>query len=65
LTATALNTKWITDITSILTAEYWLYLYVVLNYYSSLVMGWFPSAARLPADRPSGPHARTATLMPF
>ena len=40
LTATAPNTKWVTDITYIRTAEHWLYLCVVLDLYSGLVVGW-------------------------
>ena len=39
-TATALNTKWVTDITYIRTAEHWLYLCIVLDLYSSVVVGW-------------------------
>lgn len=39
-TATAPNTKWVTDIIYIRTAEHWLYLCVVLNLYSGLVVGW-------------------------
>ena len=39
-TATASNTKWVTDITYIRTAEHWLYLCVVLDLYSGLVVGW-------------------------
>jgi putative transposase len=39
-TATAPNTKWVTDITYIRTAEHWLYLCVVLDLYSGLVVGW-------------------------
>jgi len=38
--ATASNTKWVTDITYIRTAEHWLYLCVVLDLYSGLVVGW-------------------------
>ena len=34
------NTKWVTDITYIWTAEHWLYLCVVLDLYSGLVVGW-------------------------
>jgi putative transposase len=34
------NTKWVTDITYIRTAEHWLYLCVVLDLYSGLVVGW-------------------------
>jgi len=39
-TAAAPNTKWVTDITYIRTAEHWLYLCVVLDLYSGLVVGW-------------------------
>ena len=38
--ATAPNTKWVTDITYIRTAEHWWYLCVVLDVYSGLVVGW-------------------------
>lgn len=34
------NTKWVTDITYIRTAEHWLYLCVVLDLHSKLVVGW-------------------------
>ena len=40
LTATAPNTKWVTDITYIRTAEHWLYLCIVLDLYSDVVVGW-------------------------
>ena len=39
-TASAPNTKWVTDITYIRTADRWLYLCVVLDLYSGLVVGW-------------------------
>ncbi len=39
-TATTSNTKWVTDITYIRTAEHWLYRCVVLALYSALVVGW-------------------------
>src|SRR6266700_1788976 len=39
-TATEPNTKWVTDITSLPTAQGWLYLAVVLDLYSRLVVGW-------------------------
>lgn len=39
-TATTPNTKWVTDITDIRTAEHWLYVCVVLDLYSGLVVGW-------------------------
>lgn len=38
--AQAPNTKWVTDITYIRTAEGWLYLCVVVDLYSKLVIGW-------------------------
>lgn len=38
--AQAPNTKWVTDITYIRTAEGWLYLCVVIDLYSKLVIGW-------------------------
>ena len=34
------NTKWATDITFIHTAESWLYLCIVLDLYSDIVVGW-------------------------
>lgn len=34
------NTKWVTDITYIRTGEGWLYLCVVVDLYSKLVVGW-------------------------
>jgi putative transposase len=39
-TAPAPNTKWVTDITYIRTAEHWLYLCIVLDLYSGVVVGW-------------------------
>jgi len=45
-TATAPNTKWVTDITYIRTAEHWLYLCVVLDLYSGLVVGWSMSSCQ-------------------
>ena len=36
-TVTALNQKWVSDITYLWTAEGWLYLAVVLDFYSRLV----------------------------
>jgi len=39
-TATSPNTKWVTDITAIPTAEGWLYLAVILDLFSRLVVGW-------------------------
>jgi putative transposase len=43
-TATIPNTKWVTDITYIRTAEHGLYLCIVLDLYSGLVVGWSMSA---------------------
>ena len=42
--AVAPNTKWVTDITYIRTAEHWLYLCIVLDLYSGLVVGWSMSS---------------------
>jgi len=39
-TATAPNTKWVTDITYIRTAEHWWYLCIVLDLYADVVVGW-------------------------
>ena len=39
-TATTPNSKWVSDITYISTAEGWLYLAVILDLYSRLVVGW-------------------------
>jgi putative transposase len=38
--AKAPNTKWVTDITAVWTAEGWLYVAVVLDLFSRLVVGW-------------------------
>lgn len=38
--ATAPNTKWGTDITYVRTAEHWLYLCIVLDLYSGMIVGW-------------------------
>lgn len=43
-TATAPNTKWVTDVTYVATAQGWLSLAVVLDLYSRLVVGWSMSA---------------------
>lgn len=43
-TAAAPNTKWMTDITYVRTAKYWLYLWGVLDLYSGLEVGWSMSA---------------------
>ena len=34
------NTKWVTDITYVRTAEHWLYLCVVIDLHSGIVVGW-------------------------
>src|SRR6266567_2409319 len=39
-TATRPNTKWVTDSTAVPTAEGWLYLAVVLDLFSRMVVGW-------------------------
>jgi len=43
-TAPAPNRKWLTDITVIWTAEGWLYLAVILDVYSRLIVGWAMAA---------------------
>lgn len=40
------NTKWVTDITQIRTAEGWLFLCVVIDLYSKLVIGWSMGATQ-------------------
>jgi putative transposase len=40
------NTKWVTDITYIRTAEGWLYLCVVIDLFSGKVVGWSMSATQ-------------------
>jgi putative transposase len=45
-TAPAPNRKWLTDITAIWTAQGWLYLAVVLDVYSRLIVGWAMAAHR-------------------
>lgn len=44
-TATEPNTKWVADITSIPTAQGWLYLAVILDLYSRAVVGWSMSSS--------------------
>lgn len=38
------NTKWVTDITYVRTVEHWLYLCVVIDLHSRIVVGWSMSA---------------------
>ena len=45
-TAPAPNRKWLTDITAVWTAEGWLYLAVVLDVSSRLVVGWAMASHR-------------------
>lgn len=45
-TTPAPNRKWLTDITAVWTAEGWLYLAVVLDVYSRLVVGWAMASHR-------------------
>ena len=40
------NTKWVTDITYVRTAEHWLYLCVVVDLYSGIVVGWSMSPSQ-------------------
>ena len=44
--APAPNGKWVTDITYVHTAEHWLYLCVVIDLYSRLIVGWSMSAVQ-------------------
>jgi putative transposase len=44
-TAPEPNKKWVSDITSIPTAQGWLYLAVILDLYSRIVVGWSMSAS--------------------
>lgn len=44
-TAAEPDKKWVTDITSIPTAQGWLYLAVILDLYSRMVVGWSMSAS--------------------
>lgn len=45
-TATEPNTKWVTDITYIRTAERWLYLCVVIDLFGGKVVGWSMSTTQ-------------------
>ncbi len=45
-TAPAPNRKWLTDITAVPTEQGWLYLAVVLDVYSRLVVGWAMASHR-------------------
>jgi putative transposase len=45
-TAPAPHRKWLTDITAVWTAEGWLYLAVVLDVYSRLIVGWAMASHR-------------------
>ena len=45
-TTPAPNLKWLTAITAVWTAEGWLYLAVVLDVYSRLVVGWAMASHR-------------------
>src|SRR5260370_16058158 len=45
-TASAPNTKWVADITGVWTWEGWLYLAVVLDIFSRMVVGWAMDAHR-------------------
>ena len=44
-TATVPNKKWVTDITYIPTAQGWLYLAIILDLYSRMVVGWSMSGS--------------------
>ena len=47
-TATEPNTKWVADITGVWTMEGWLYLAVVLDIFSRMVVGWVMDTHREP-----------------
>ena len=56
------NTKWVTDITYIRTAEGWLYLAVVLDLFTRQVIGWSMQPQLGRGGRPSScPHGGVAT----
>ena len=46
VSAAAANTKWVTDMTGVWTTEGWLYLAVVLDLFSRLIVGWAMAAHR-------------------
>ncbi len=46
VTAETPNSKWVTDITGVWTAEGWLYVAVVLDLFSRMVVGWAMGARR-------------------
>lgn len=52
--ADAPKRRWVTNVTYIRTCENWLYLCVILELYSKLVVGWFMSH-RQTTSRPSRP----------
>jgi len=51
------NTKWVTDITYIRTAENWLYLCVVIDLFSGIVVGWSMSERSGNTGRTNGSMA--------
>ena len=60
------NEKWVTDITYIRTAANWLYLCVVLDLYSNLVVGWSMSRRQKPsAGAASGADGAVAAAGAF
>jgi putative transposase len=44
--ASAPNTKWVADITGVWTMEGWLYLAVILDIFSRMIVGWAMDAYR-------------------
>jgi len=44
--ASAPNTKWVADITGVWTMEGWLYLAVILDIFSRMIVGWAMDAHR-------------------
>lgn len=63
-TATAPNANWVTDSTSVRTAEHWLNLCLVLICIRARGGLVHECAARLPACRPSGPHGYLGVTHP-
>src|SRR6187397_1476474 len=62
-TATAPNTKWVTDITYVRTAEHWLYFCIVLDLYLGHGRGLVhESAARPPIGSAGGVDGRVAAV---
>lgn len=63
-TASAPNVKWVADITAIWTAEGWLYLAVVLDIFSRMVVGWAMASHRDAALVEQAAHMALARRQP-